>query len=159
MKHRAAKLRTFATVQQHIHSDPTLERHYLTELNQTAWPFRLTDKPKSRTLALEAKDRATRLEKTDELAQSLLTLAVVSFQEGEVESSLAMGEEAYHLIETMPKSTRQSLLVRAVNFLIGVHYRLGKRRCRARRLHNGDFNVGASHSRRISVISSHPLSR
>lgn len=125
MKHRATKSRTFATVQQYIHSDPTLERHHLTELNQTAWAFRLTDKPKSRTLALEAKDLATRLEKTDELAQSLLTLAVVSFQEGEVESSLAIGEEAYHLIETMPKSTRQSLLMRAVNFLIGVHYRLG----------------------------------
>ncbi|MGQ9804944.1 MAG: hypothetical protein ACUVRP_02555 [Chlorobiales bacterium] len=84
MKHRATKLRTFATVQQHIHSDPTLERHHLTELNQTAWAFRLMDRPKSRTLALEAKDLATRLEKTDELAQSLLTLAVVSFQGGKL---------------------------------------------------------------------------
>ncbi|MFQ3607086.1 MAG: ATP-binding protein [Chloroherpetonaceae bacterium] len=125
MKHRATKSRIVPNARPKTHSDPSLERAQLTEMNQAAWECRLTDKPKSRTLALEAKDLATRLEETAELAQSLITLAVVSFQDGEVEASLAIGEEAHHLIEALPKNSRQSLLVRAVNFLVGAHYRLG----------------------------------
>ncbi len=125
MKHRATKSRVAPNAQKQVHSDPAVQCRQLAELNQTAWELRLTDKDTSKKLALEAKDLATRLNEKAELAQSLMTLAIIDFQNDEVETALAIGEEAYRIIESLSKSLRESLLLRSLNFLVGAHYRLG----------------------------------
>lgn len=125
MKRQVTKQRVSSNTQRKVHSDSNAERLKLAELNQIAWEIRLTDKDVSKKIALEAKDLATRLNEKAELAQSLMTLAIIDFQNDEVETALAIGEEAYRVIESLSKSLRESLLLRSLNFLAGAHYRLG----------------------------------
>lgn len=124
MKHRATKSPTTPSVPEQAHLD-TIERRRLAKLNQTAWKFRLTDHEKAKTLALEAKDLALHLEETAELAQSLTTLSIIAFQNSEVEQARLIAEEAYQLINDMTSSERETLLVRVIGFLVGIHYRMG----------------------------------
>ncbi len=125
MKYQETKSGGAPNAQRQAHADQTEELARLALLNQSAWELRLSDIPKARTLALEAKELATELNDPAELAQSLITLSVAIFRESDIQAALAAGEEAYQLTDALPKSTRQNLLLRAVNFLIGVHYRLG----------------------------------
>ncbi len=125
MKYQETKSGVAPNARRQAHADQTTKRARLASLNQSAWELRLSDRPKSKTLALEAKELATELNDPAELAQSLITLSVAIFREGDIQAALAAGEEAYQLTDALPKSTRQNLLLRAVNFLIGVHYHLG----------------------------------
>jgi signal transduction histidine kinase/DNA-binding NarL/FixJ family response regulator len=125
MKYQETRSGVAPNARRQAHADQTTKRARLASLNQSAWELRWSDRPKSKTLALEAKELATELNDSAELAQSLVTFSIAIFREDDIQAALAAGEEAYQLTDALPKSTRQNLLLRAVNFLIGVHYRLG----------------------------------
>ena len=125
MKYQETKSGVAPNARRQAHADQTTKRARLASLNQSAWELRWSDRPKSKTLALEAKELATELNDPAELAQSLVTFSIAIFREDDIQAALAAGEEAYQLTDALPKSTRQNLLLRAVNVLIGVHYRLG----------------------------------